>query len=199
MRPTKHSALRVEQLEDRAVLSASVVLEWNQLTLDAIRLTGTNTPLASRALAITQAAVYDAVNAIDGTYAPYAFNGQAPPGASPEAAAATAAYHTLVELFPTRRADFDAALESSLADVPDGPAENQGVAVGRAAAASILALRRHDGSDAVVPYTPGTDPGDWQPTPPANLPALSPQWPQVTPFAMTSGAQFRPSAPPGAG
>ena len=66
--------------------------------------------LASRALAITQAAVYDAVNAIDGTYAPYAFNGQAPPGASPEAAAATAAYHTLVELFPTRRADFDAAL-----------------------------------------------------------------------------------------
>ena len=141
-------------------------------------------------------AVYDAVNAIDGTYAPYAFNGQAPPRASPEAAAATAAYHTLVELFPTRRADFDAALASSLADVPDGPAENQGVAVGRAAAASILALRRHDGFDAVVPYTPGTDPGDWQPTPPANLPALGAQWPQVTPFAMTCGAQFRPSAPP---
>ena len=183
MKPTKHSALRVEQLEDRALLSASVILEWNQLTLDAIRLTGTNTPLASRALAITQAAVYDAVNAIDGTYAPYAFKGQAPPGASPEAAAATAAYHTLVELFPTRRADFDAALASSLADVPDGPAENQGVAVGRAAAASILALRRHDGADAVVPYTPGTDPGDWQPTPPANLPALGAR----------SGPRSRPS------
>jgi membrane-associated phospholipid phosphatase len=196
VRTTPARWLRFEQLEDRAMLSASVVLEWNQLTLDSIRLTGTNSLLGGRAVAITQAAVYDAVNAIDGTYTPYAFNGQAAPGASLEAAAATAAYHTLIELFPTRRADFDAALASSLADVPDGPSENQGVAVGRAAAASILALRRHDGFDAVVPYTPGTDPGDWQPTPPAFLAAFGAQWPQVTPFAMSSGAQFRPSAPP---
>jgi membrane-associated phospholipid phosphatase len=48
----------------------------------------------------------------------------------------------------------------------------------------------------VVPYTPGTDPGDWQPTPPANLPALAPQWPDVTPFAMSAGSQFRPAPPP---
>lgn len=192
----KQSRLRVEPLEDRAVPSANVVLEWNTRTLEAIKATSTNPLLASRALAITQVAVYDAVNAIDGTYAPYAFNGQAPPKASPEAAAATAAYHTLVELFPTRRTNFDAALASSLADVPDGPGENQGIAVGQAAAASILALRRHDGFDAVVPYTPGTDPGDWQPTPGAFLPALGAQWPQVTPFAMSSGAQFRPAAPP---
>jgi Ca2+-binding RTX toxin-like protein len=196
VRTTPARWLRFEQLEDRAMLSASVVLEWNQLTLDSIRLTGTNSLLGGRAVAITQAAVYDAVNAIDGTYTPYAFNGQAAPGASLEAAAATAAYHTLIELFPTRRADFDAALASSLADVPDGPSENQGVAVGRAAAASILALRRHDGFDAVVPYTPGTDPGDWQPTPPAFSPALGPQWPDLTPFTMTGGDQFRPDGPP---
>src|SRR5262245_54345063 len=105
MPPTKHCAFRVEQLEDRAVPSANVVLEWNTRTLEAIKATSTNPLLASRALAITQAAVYDAVNAIDGTYTPYAFKGQAPPTASPEAAAATAAYHTLVKLFPTRRAD----------------------------------------------------------------------------------------------
>lgn len=196
MRRTKHCPFRVEQLEDRSVPSANVVLEWNTRTLEAIKATSTNPLLASRALAITQVAVFDAVNAIDGTYAPYAFHGQAPPTASPEAAAATAAYLTLVELFPTRQADFDAALASSLAAVPDGPAENQGVAVGQAAAASILALRRHDGFDAVVPYTPGTDPGDWRPTPGAFLPALGAQWPQVTPFAMSSGAQFRPTAPP---
>ncbi len=196
MRHTKHCAFRVELLEDRAVPSANAVFEWNTLTLEAIKATNTNPLLASRALAITQAAVYDAVNAIDGTYAPYAFKGQAPPKAAPEAAVATAAHNTLVELFPTRRADLDAALALSLADVPDGPAEKQGVAVGQAAAASILALRRHDGFDAVVPYTPGTDPGDWQPTPGAFLPALGAQWPQVTPFAMSSGAQFRPPAPP---
>ena len=64
------------------------------------------------------------------------------------------------------------------------------------AARQILAWRSTDGSNNVVPYTPGTSPGDWQPTPPANLPALAPQWPDVTPFAMTSGSQFRPAAPP---
>src|SRR5262249_12852302 len=72
----------------------------------------------------------------------------------------------------------------------------QGVEVGREAARQILDWRSTDGSGAFVPYTPGTDPGDWQPTPPANLPALAPQWPSVTPFAMTSSSQFRPDAPP---
>src|SRR5262249_14226767 len=66
----------------------------------------------------------------------------------------------------------------------------------REAARQILQWRSTDGSGATVPYTPGTDPGDWRPTPPANLPALAPQWPDVTPFAMTSGSQFRPAAPP---
>src|SRR5207249_1520784 len=53
-----------------------------------------------------------------------------------------------------------------------------------------------DGSSAAVPYTPGTGPGAWQPTPPAFAASLFPQWPQVTPFAMTGGGQFRPAAPP---
>src|SRR5262249_31105094 len=53
-----------------------------------------------------------------------------------------------------------------------------------------------DGSAAVVPYTPGTDPGDWRPTPPAFLPALAPQWQFVTPFALSAGSQFRPVSPP---
>src|SRR6185312_1233607 len=82
-----------------------------------------------------------------------------------------------------------------LAAIPPGQAR-QGVAVGSEVARQILDWRSTDGSDATVPYTPGTDPGDWQPTPPANLPALAPQWPDVTPFAMTGGSQFRPAAPP---
>ena len=70
----KHSySPRVEQLEDRSLMSANVVLDWNQVVLDAIKATGTNPLLGSRALAITQAAVYDAVNAIEGTHAAYAF------------------------------------------------------------------------------------------------------------------------------
>jgi hypothetical protein len=69
------------------------------------------------------------------------------------------------------------------------------VAIGQAAAAAILALRSADGSIAPMPYTPGTGPGIWQPTPPALLPAALPGWGQVTTFALASGGQFRPARP----
>src|SRR4029450_5112044 len=132
--------LRVEQLDDRCLPSASVVLEWNQLTLNAIRQTGMNTPLASRALAITQAAVYDAVVAIDPEFEPYHAHVAASSGASPEAAGAQAAHDTLVALFPAQAGTFDAALAADLADIPRGQAR-QGVAVGQEAARQILTWR----------------------------------------------------------
>lgn len=191
----KQSRLRVEQLEDRCLPSANVVLEWNQLTLDAIGQTKTNPLLASRALAITQAAVYDSVNAIDRSFEPYYAHVHASRGASLEAAAAQAAHDTLVALFPGQASTFDAALAADLVGIPPGRAR-QGTKVGHEVARQILDWRKSDGFDATVPYTPGTAPGDWQPTPPAFLPALGPQWPLVTPFAMTGGAQFRPGSPP---
>src|SRR5205823_9057954 len=119
-------------------------------------------------------------------------------GASPEAAAAQAAHDALAALFPSQAATFDAALAADLAGIPPGRAR-QGTDVGREVARQILAWRSTAGSAAVVPYTPGTDPGDWQPTPPAFLPALAPQWPGVTPFAMSAGSQFRPAPPPALG
>jgi membrane-associated phospholipid phosphatase len=191
----KQSRPRVEALEDRCLPSANVVLEWNQRALNAIRQTGMNTPLASRALAITQAAVYDSVNAIDRSFAPYFADVHASRGASLQAAAAQAAHDTLVALFPSQAVTFDAALAADLVGIAPGRAR-QGVEVGHAVAQQILDWRSTDGSGAAVPYTPGTDPGDWQPTPPANLPALGPQWPLVKPFAMTGGSQFRPGPPP---
>lgn len=191
----KQSVLRVEQLEDRCLLSGNVVLEWNQLALDAIRQTNASPLVASRALAITQAAVYDSVDAIDRSFAPYFADVHASRGASLEAAAAQAAHDTLAALFPSRASIFDAALAADLVGIPGGRAR-QGTDVGHAVAQQILTWRSTDGSGAVVAYTPGTNPGDWQPTPPAFLPALGPQWPKVTPFAMTGGSQFRPPTPP---
>jgi len=151
--------------------------------------------VASRALAITQAAVYDAVDAVDKSFEPYHAQVNASSGASLEAAAAQAAHDTLTNLFPSQANTFDSALAADLVDIPPGRAR-QGIDVGREAARQILEWRSTDGSGATVPYTPGTAPGNWRPTPPANLPALAPQWPFVTPFAMTSGSQFRPAAPP---
>lgn len=188
--------LSLEPLESRSLLAADMVLEWNEIALDAIRTDLTSPPRASRTLAIMHTAIYDAVNAIDRTHQPYAVDVLAAPSTSREAAVAAAAHAVLVNQFPGQQATFTAALTASLATIPDGAAENLGVALGANVAAQMLALRATDGSATEVVHTPGSDPGDWQPTPPANAPALSPQWGDVTPFAMTSGSQFSPSGIP---
>lgn len=180
--------VRLEKLEPRMMLAADVVLEWNEILLDAVRADATSPPRASRAMAIVHTAIYDAVNSIDRSHQPYAVQDLAAPSTSREAAAAAAAHRALESLFPLQ--DFDDELAASLAAIADGAAKDAGVALGQSIADQILALRAADGSDAVVPYTPGTEPGDWQPTPPAFAPALLPQWPGVTPFAMTSADQF---------
>src|SRR5262249_23246378 len=143
----------LEPLEDRCLLSANVVLEWNQLALGAIRQTNANPLLASRALAIMHASVYDAVNAIDQSYQPYFAHVQASHGASLEAAAAQAAHDTLVVLFPSQTSTFDTALAADLVGIPPGRAR-QGTEVGHDVAGQILTWRSNDGSGAVVPYTP---------------------------------------------
>src|SRR5262245_10761917 len=195
MRLRKQCLPRVELLEDRCLLSADVVLEWNQLALHAVGQARVTPMVASRALAITQVAVYDSVNAIDRSFEPYHAHVHASRGASLEAAAAQAAHDTLTALFPTQAGTFDSALAADLAGIPPGLAR-QGVEVGGEVARQILDWRSTDGSGATVTYVPGTEPGDWQPTPPAFLPAVAPQWPGVTPFTLTSGSQFRPAGPP---
>jgi hypothetical protein len=80
-----------------------------------------------------------------------------------------------------------------------------GVAVGQQAAAGIIALRANDGSFPLnpAPFTGGTDPGVWRPTPsylpgppPSNSPALAPWLATVLPFTLTSPSQFRAVPPP---
>jgi PAP2 superfamily len=177
---------------------ADVVLDWNNVLLQAIRVDRTAPPRAGRALAMVHVAVFDAVNGILGGYTPYAVTDPAPAGASPEAAAAAAAHDVLVSLFPAQQATFDAALTTSLAAIPNGPAKTSGIAWGEHVADAILALRANDRSGDVVPYFAPTGAHWWIPTPPAFAPALLPNWPIVTPFAMTSGSQFRLGPPPAA-
>ncbi len=180
-----------------AVTQADEVTNWNEILLQAVRTGATPPPAASRAMACVHVAVYDAVNAIDGSHEAYLNEvPTAPEGASLAAAAAAAAHSVLIGLYPAQQATFDEALATSLAAIADGDAKDDGVALGESVAAAILSERGADHSADVVEYTPGTDPGDWQPTPPAFAPSLAPQWPILTPFAMTSGSQFRSGGPP---
>ncbi len=173
-----------------------MVIQWNQAVLAAIRNDRPSIGFVTRDLAIVQSAISDAVNSIDHTSGAFLVQADAPADASPVAAAAAAGLFTTSALFPTDTALFQATFQASLADVPDGQAKTDGLAVGRFVAEQTLIARATDGANAVVSYTPGTAPGDWRPTPPAFAPAQTPQWPHVTPFALESGSQFRPGPPP---
>jgi uncharacterized protein (TIGR03118 family) len=173
-----------------------VVIQWNQAVLAAVRADKPTLGFLTRDLAIVQTAIYDAVNSIDHTSGAFLVQANAPAGASPVAAAAAAGLFTASALFPTDTAMFQATYLSALAGVPDGQGKTDGIAVGRFVAEQTLIARVTDGANAVVTYIPGTAPGDWRPTPAAFAPAQTPQWPFVTPFALTSGSQFRPGPPP---
>src|SRR5215218_10233339 len=190
------SSACVESLEARTLMAADTVLQWNALAVEATRVARLSPTVQTGALAMVHGAVFDAVNGIEGGYAPYLVTRRAPIWASEEAAAAVAAHDVLVSLLPAQQATLDAALASSLAAVPDGPAEDAGVAYGKLVADRMLAERADDGSTAVVTYVPGTEPDDWQPTPPGFAPAALPQWATVEPFGINSPDQFRAEPPP---
>jgi hypothetical protein len=173
----------------------NAVLVWNQATLNAIQADGTDPVMASRALAMVQSAVYDAVNNIEGTPA-YYVKVAAPADASVNAAVDQAADDVLNYLYPAQQATFAALLSSQLALLSAGQGTTDGQAVGQAVASAIIAMRVNDGATGFVDFEPGTVTGDWQPTAPAFAPALDPQWANLVPFALTSPSQFDPAGPP---
>ncbi|MBX7132317.1 MAG: phosphatase PAP2 family protein [Fimbriimonadaceae bacterium] len=176
---------------------ADEVTHWNQQALNAIRTTSMNPPMASRALAITHAAIFDAVNAVDQTHNPYHFVGTVNPNCSREAAVAQAAYRTLAAAFPTQQVNLQNELNARLALIPGGQAKTDGIQLGNAVADDILQLRSADGSTFNPgPYTGSNVIGKWRPTPPGFANGLLPAWGAVTPFTMTSGSQFRQGPPP---
>lgn len=189
-----------------AVARADVVLDWNALAISTFIAQGQNPFAQARYAAITQLAVFEAVNAVTGEYEPYLGRTDAtvaPAGSSAEAAAVAAAHAVITHYFPP--ADFPAlavtlaaARNASLATIPDGTAKTNGIAVGLAAAAAIVALRVNDGAAPPAFHTPSSqDPGVWQTTPtcpPAG--GVLFHWQFVKPFGIPSAAAFRPGPPP---
>ena len=191
------------------------ILLWNQVAIDASGLD--HTPLSlgedrvfghqlgpgrsSRAIAIVHVAIFDALAAIHGGYRAYN-DIDAPRHASPNAAVAQAAHDTLVAMFPSHAASFDAILEEDLDSIRDGPAKAEGLDVGRRAAEAILARRASDGAQHLEPklgpdWTTSNDPGHWRQDPISLLPvAMGGHWGEVEPFVLKSADQFRVPPPP---
>jgi hypothetical protein len=189
------SAVLLATVSLAATARADVVTDWNQTAIATLNAAGVRFPPQTRALAMMHAAIFDAVNATNHRYTPYAIDIYAP-DASPEAAAAAAAHSVLLNLVPSQQLNLDTAYAASLAQIPDGPAKDDGIGVGVTVANGIVALRSGDGSNAVVPYTPGSGPGVWVPTPPAFGPAVFVAFATTTPFTLWSSAQFLAEAPP---
>lgn len=176
----------------------AVVIEWNENAADAIvTADGWGNPLqATRVLTMMHVAMHDAVNAVTSEYERYAFTGH-DSHANPTAAAAAAAHRVLSHRFPAQQSDLDARLAESLQRLPKGSRERRGIALGRAAGEAIWNRRLNDGSDQFGEYTPGTDPGRWQYTPPFEGIIFVPAWRFVTPWTLDRADQFRvPEAPP---
>lgn len=182
---------------------ADVVTAWVAVSEAVAPRFGAPQP-QSRAQAMVQIAVHDALNAIIPRYARYAGSGPVSGNASPDAAVAAAARRTLLELLsavpdsPLKLvaiATIEAAFTATVGPGPYDTATQAGIAVGEAAASAILALRVGDGSDTPhLPYTLLPGPGVYQPTPNPEFPAaITPSfagWANVTPFSLRHGAQF---------
>jgi hypothetical protein len=174
------------------------VIRWNRIANEIFPV-DVGPVIDSRAMAILHAAIHDAVNGVEPRYAPYTA-ALSSPGSSVHAAVASAARDVMLALTPNQQPRIEQEYAAALADVPDGPAEDQGVLLGQQAARANLDRRADDG---IVPspwppqqgpitepvYVPTGKPGDYDFTPPFDAPplgpvALFPGWGRLTPFVI---------------
>ena len=182
-----------------AKASGAIVIDWNKQLLKIVQTPGAQpaTVHPTRSYAILHAAIYDAVVSITRDAPAYLFSVAAPRGARADAAAAQAGHDTLLALYPHMQAALDQQLAAELATIPNGTGKQQGIQVGQAVAARLIAVRANDGSAATPPpFVPGNQPGDYQLTPPAFAAPVFTNWGNVTPFVLNNAAQFRPGPPP---
>jgi len=179
------------------------VLTWNANAVSAVR---ASSPAKFQVegliyMSYVQAAVYDAVTKLEGTYVPYHdFTYAVVPGTSAQAAIAAATQTTLDNYLPDQAATVDGEYNAYIASLGGlgAPGVSDGVALGQAAANDIIALRSGDGRNAATPVY-GTIgpilPGQWQ-LQSAGQTAQTPWVATMRPFVLDQASQFRVGPPP---
>ena len=190
------SGADVAASQETTAADSAVLNSWNMIAQSQTIPLRPTAHGQTRGIAMVQGAVYDAVNAIDRGHQPYLVDVDTldiDASASYGAAIATAAHHVLVAIVPPAQvAGLDAAYAATLAGIPDGRGETEGIAAGQAAATAMLAARTGDGFLAPFNFVIGPDPGDWRPET-----VLDPDaWVgDLKPFLVNSPDQFRSEGP----
>jgi hypothetical protein len=185
------------------VSAQNVVTDWAAIIQPAVLSNGAGgarSPGTAEILHATiQLAMYDAAMAIDGGYEPFAVNLPAPAGADVQAAVATAAYRTaLSRVAPSQIPYLNSQYAAYMAGIPDSQAKTDGIQVGEAAAAAMLALRANDGYDNVVLYLCSSFPlpiGEFEPNGGCGTQPVDAKVGQIMPFTYSDPAEFRPDGP----
>ena len=189
-----------------AIAADTLVVQWNDVLLEAIRESRPGPPMVARALAIVHTAMYDAWAAYDPV--------------AKEQAISFAAYRALTDLFPAQAPLFDGMMSSLGLDPANASLDPSTPAgVGNVAAAAVINFRHVDGANQLGDLHPGAysdytgyapvndvdhinDPNRWQPLRFSDghggfvIPGfLAPHWGKVIPFAITDGADLRPPPP----
>ena len=176
--------------------SQQQVLDWNRFAQQIIVAdNGYINPLpATRALAMMHLAMHDAINAAQPRYATYAIQTR-DQQADPAIAAVQAAHDVLAAIYPKQKPALQAYLKQYLDDAGLASSTAKGVALGKRAAADVIAARANDNSTNEEPYKEGTAAGEYRFVPGFNFVNM-PHWRGVRPFALTSPSQFRVKGPP---
>jgi hypothetical protein len=141
-------------------------------------------------------AMHDALNSIVPLYKRYAYTGPRRVAADPIAAIAQGAYEVLMSEYPNQQSRLAGELAAWLARVAPGGLRDQGVELGRAAAAAIVALRDSDGWNTPGEYEFRAGPGEYQTTPPWNGFVAHPGFRFAKPFVPGHEKARRPAPPP---
>lgn len=143
------------------VKAASLVTQWNEVALQAIRDTRPGPTLVSRDLAIVHTGMFDAWAAYDSKAIGTTLGGTLRRSATERTienkkeAISFAAYRTLVDLFPTQVNVFDAVMTSLGYDFTNTSTDTStAIGIGNVVAKSLLDFRHNDGSNQLGNLTP---------------------------------------------
>ncbi len=180
------TALLVVPLLGATGVVNSVLLQWREQT-DKCE----DTPQGDDG-AMVSVAMFEAINAIAGKYTPYVSKIAAAKGGSMDAAAAQAAHDVLVKICPDLTSGHDGALKTSLADVKDSVARENGVSVGKLAAAAVLKARENSNADLRDPVMSPPAAGAYVPT----IRLVGTTFSKQTPWVMKTPDELRSAPPP---